>query len=91
MLIAHRVTRIHDNLLTTQGDSLPCEDPPVKESDIVGQVVGLSRGGRFIDLKQSQWQRISSSIFQRSDFCTRMALRLSRLQSLASRETPWTA
>ena len=89
-LVAHRVTRIHSNLLTTQGDSILYEDPPVSESDIVGQVVRLLRNGRPMDLKQSQWQRIGSSIFRHSGFCMRMALRLGRrLQSVASREISW--
>ena len=90
MLIAHRVTRIHGNLLTTQGDSLPNEDPPVNEADIVGLVVGLLRNGNPMDLKQSQWQCVSASILRRSDFCMRMALRLGRrVQGFASREISW--
>ena len=64
-LIAHRVTRIHDNLLITQGDSIPYEDPPVNEADMVGLVVGLLRNGHLMDLKQSEWQRISALILRR--------------------------
>jgi signal peptidase len=90
MLIAHRITRIHGKLLTTQGDSLPNEDPPVNEADIVGLVVGLLRNGNPMDLKQSQWQCVSASILRRSDFCMRMALRLGRrVQGFASREISW--
>ncbi len=91
-LVAHRITCIHDNLLITRGDSLLCEDPPVKESDIVGEVIGLLRNGRLMDLKQSQWQRVSSSILRHSDFCMRMTLRLGRrLQRVANREISWAA
>ncbi len=69
-----------------------CEDPPVKDSEIVGEVVGLLRNGRSMDLNQSHWQRVSSSILRRSDFCMRMTLRLGRrLHSVARREISWTA
>jgi signal peptidase I len=77
-LFAHRITRIRADFLTTRGDSLRYNDPPLRESDIVGQVVCLLRNGRRVNPRQSFWQRVSSSIMRRSDFCKRMALRLGR-------------
>lgn len=81
-LIAHRVTRICGNLLITRGDTLRDNDPPIKTSDIVGQVVSLVRNGRSVNLHQTSWQRLSSSLLRQSDFCLRMTLHLGhRLRS----------
>jgi hypothetical protein len=90
MLAAHRITCIRGGLLTTRGDSLRHDDPPVGESDLVGQVVCLERNGRCLKLKQSCWQRMGSFVLRRSDFCTRLALRLGRrLRRPESVETFW--
>jgi signal peptidase I len=75
-LVAHRITRVHGDLLITQGDTLQHEDPPVRGTDIVGPVVSLIRNGRHVRLLQSSWQRIGASILQQSDGCLRMTLRL---------------
>jgi signal peptidase I len=86
-LVAHRITRVHGDLLITRGDTLQYEDPPVRVSDIVGPVVSLIRNGRHVHLRQSSWQRISSSILQQSDGCLRMTLRLGRrLRRTGTRE-----
>src|SRR5271157_314954 len=53
VLVAHRIRCVRGDLLTTRGDSLECDDPPITESDIVGQVVYLVRNGRRVHLKQS--------------------------------------
>lgn len=90
MLVAHRLTCIHGDLVTTRGDSLEHNDPPITASDILGQVVHLVRNGRRVHLRQSWWQRISSSILQRSDFCMRVTLHLGRRWRRAgSREVAW--
>jgi signal peptidase len=89
-LVAHRIVCVRGDRVTTRGDSLRYDDPPIRESDIVGQVVCLHRNGRRVHLKQSFWQRVSSSILRRSDFCMRMALRLGgRLRRPASEEMSW--
>lgn len=89
-LVAHRITCVRGDLLTTQGDSLPHEDPPIRESNIVGLAVLLVRNRRRLHLKQSRWQRVGSSILRRSDFCTRMTLRLGRrLRPSGNREISW--
>jgi len=90
MLAAHRVTGIRGGLVTTRGDSLRHDDPPVEESDVVGQVVCLERNGRCLEPKQSCWQRMGSFVLRRSDFCTRLALHLGRrLRRRESVETLW--
>jgi signal peptidase I len=75
-LVAHRIVHIQGNLLTTRGDTLWDDDPPVKASDLVGQVLSLVRNGQRVNLRQSSWQRISASILRHSDLCLRMTLRL---------------
>jgi hypothetical protein len=51
----------------------------VRKSEVVGQVVCILRNGRSIRIEQSFWQRSGASILCRSDFSTRMALRLGGL------------
>ena len=75
-LVAHRITRVQGDLLSTRGDSVPSDDPPIHASDIVGQVISVARNGHRVHLNQSSWRRAGSSILRRSDFCLRMALRL---------------
>lgn len=76
-LIAHRVKSVGDRLIT-QGDSMPQCDPPFSQSEILGQVVSISRHGRSVPLEQALWQRAASSTLRRSDFCVRMTLRIGR-------------
>jgi signal peptidase len=89
-LVAHRLTSVRGDLLTTRGDSLQSYDPPIVKSNIVGEVVCLVRNGRSVHLKQSWRQLVSSSILRRSDFCMRMALCLGRrLRRPRIKETSW--
>jgi hypothetical protein len=78
MLVPHRITRIRGGVLTTRGDSVGHDDPPVRESDLVGQVVCVEHKGRCLELKQSCWQRVGCFVLRRSDFCRRLALHLGR-------------
>ncbi len=90
MLVAHRITCIHGDLVTTRGDSLEHDDPAITVPDIIGQVIHLVRNGRRVHLRQSWWQNVSSFILRRSDFCMRMALHLGRfLRRLDRREVSW--
>ena len=75
-LVAHRITRVRGDLLSTRGDSLPCDDPPIQTADIVGQVISVVRQGCRVHLKQSVWQRAVSSTVRHSDFCLHMMLRV---------------
>ena len=91
-LIAHRIVRIDGDLLVTAGDALLDEDPPVREAEIIGQVVSLLRNGHLISPRQSLPMRIGSSIVRRSDFCLRMMLRLGRLIGrIRTRELSWSS
>ena len=82
-LTAHRIQQVSPTHLITRGDSVPACDPPVAAAGIVGQVVGILRDGRTIQLKWSLWHRAISSVLRRSDYCTRIALRIA--SSLVSR------
>ena len=89
-LMAHRMIRRTGDCLVTRGDSLLHSDPPVRASEVVGQVTCILRNGRRISPEQTFWQRAASFILRRSDFTTRMTLRLGRLlRRLAAREMLW--
>ena len=75
-LVAHRVTRILSDHLITRGDSLPGDDQPTMEPDLLGQVVSIVRNGRTVDLRQSAVQRLGSAVVRRSKFWLRVTLRL---------------
>lgn len=78
ILTLHRIARIAADHLITRGDSLPRHDPPVMPSEILGQVVSISRGGRTIDPRQTLWQRVVASILRHSRFLRRVTVYLSR-------------
>ena len=84
-LMAHRVVRREVRHLTTRGDSHLHNDPPVLMSDVLGEVVSICRGGRTFNPAQSGFQRVVSAILRRSDICTRMMLRLGRVQRYFSK------
>jgi hypothetical protein len=64
--------------MITKGDSQVAVDPPVEESEIIGQVVRISRGSQNLPTEQALWQRIGSSILSRSDFLMRGVLSIHR-------------
>lgn len=72
-LIAHRVISIHGNLLTTRGDSINHDDLPVRESEIVGRVVSITRRGQIVPGALSFWSRAGSRVLRRSGLCLRVA------------------
>jgi len=75
-LTAHRIIRVSGDELITQGDCVPSFDQPVRFNEIVGQVAGISRNGRAVKLQQSPGQRAAAWVLRRSEWCTRMLLRL---------------
>lgn len=77
-LVAHRVVRIDGGRLVTQGDSLPHEDTPVKEADVMGRVVLVTRSGRRVDARLTLPRRALSGILRRSGICLRAAMFLAR-------------
>jgi signal peptidase I len=89
-LIAHRITSLHRDHLITRGDSLRHDDQPIEKSDIVGQVIAVIRNGHSATPHQASWQRLSSFILRRSDFCRRMALHIVvRLRRHDPEEISW--
>ena len=70
-LTLHRIARVGSDHVITRGDSLPRYDPPVKASDVVGQVVSISRGDRSIQSEQVMWQRVVAAVLRRSRFLRR--------------------
>jgi hypothetical protein len=89
-LTAHRMIRRTGDCLVTRGDSHLHSDPPVLGSEVVGHVTCILRNGRHISPEQSFWQRAGSSILRRSDFTTRMTLRLGHwLRRLRPTEMSW--
>jgi signal peptidase I len=63
-LIAHRVLLQYDDesgrkLYITQGDRSKHPDSPVEECEIIGRVVGVLRGGKYlaVDFRQQKWFR----------------------------------
>lgn len=94
-LIAHRILSVSNGRMITKGDSLVAVDLPVDESEIIGQVVVISRGTRSVATEQKLWQRMSSSILSRSDFLMRAVLSIHRrmhgtlgAQASGERSTP---
>jgi signal peptidase I len=89
-LVAHRIIRADGDELTTRGDSLSDEDPPVRRADVMGKVVSLVHSGRVIYPRRSLRLRVWSAILRRSDLCLRMTLRVSRLIGVSgSKELSW--
>jgi signal peptidase I len=91
-LVAHRIVRIEGDLPITQGDALPDEDPPLREADVLGRIIRIQRNGCLISPERSFRLRMCSAVLRRSDFCLRMALRVSRLmRQYGSKELSWSS
>jgi L-amino acid N-acyltransferase YncA len=59
-LFAHRVVEIRPGPPKTwiiKGDTLLWADPPVRAEDVLGQIIGLERRGRFLDLRAPMRRR----------------------------------
>jgi len=77
--VVHRVVEKRGDCLVTRGDSLPYEDRPFRDDEVLGQVVSILRDGRAVDPSLLWWHRASGWILRHSELCTRMLLRLRRL------------
>ena len=75
-LVAHRLARKTGNVLITRGDSLPCDDPPFNEDELLGRVVSIVRNGRRIDPSRAWWLRAGGWILRHSQLSTRVLLGL---------------
>jgi len=81
-LVTHRVVEkvggSERTLLITRGDALRVPDPPVSPEELLGRVTAILRGGRRLDPRLTRWARAASWFLARSEFCARVARRLSR-------------
>ena len=81
-LVTHRVVEKvigpGGTLLITRGDAMRAADPPVAPEELLGRVTAVLRGGRRLDPRLTRWARVASWLIARSEFCTRVARRLSR-------------
>jgi hypothetical protein len=81
-LVAHRVverTICQDKMQwVTRGDSVGSNDAPVSCHELLGRVTAIERGSRRLTPHQSSASRLISWILCRSDFCTRLVLRLGK-------------
>jgi signal peptidase I len=91
-LTAHRIIRIVGGRLLTRGDCVSSFDEPVQASEIVGQVVGITRNGRAVKLEPSLVQRVAAWVLRHSEACTRILLHLNgaakRIGQFRSDELP---
>jgi hypothetical protein len=83
--VVHRVLECNDHGLVTQGDSLPAPDPPVEHADVLGRVVGLTRGSVPVAIGRSfgPGHRCLRWLFRRFDLSTRLFLRWQRISARA--------
>jgi len=83
-LVAHRIVDCSGDRsgqqLITRGDSLPCDDAPVHEDQILGRVVSISRKGRPIGLDFTRSRRIAAWVLRRSDLAGRVFLRFTSIR-----------
>jgi len=75
-LVVHRVLRNVGNQLLTRGDHLTRPDAPVPHSEVLGCVLAVERGSRRLDPRLTVRRRTLSWLLSRSEFGTRVALRL---------------
>ncbi len=83
-LVAHRIVDCSGDRsgrqLITRGDSLPRNDAPVHEDQILGRVVSISRKGRPIGLDFTRSRRIAAWVLRRSDLAGRVFLRFTSIR-----------
>jgi len=76
-LTTHRSIQVGEEFFLTRGDSLPLHDSPIPPSEVLGLVESAQRNGRTVRLYPSPWQRVVATLLRRSDWFTRLYLRLS--------------
>lgn len=58
LLVTHRVVRLADGLLVTQGDSCIRPDPPIAAATLLGRVVGVRRPPGFFTMLRRSLRRL---------------------------------
>jgi signal peptidase I len=85
-LVVHRVvgmSRLKDEIvLTTRGDRSPRADGPVPAREVLGKVRSIQRGQRNFIPRATCWAQMASWFLLRSEFCTRVLLRLSMIRMI---------
>jgi hypothetical protein len=62
--------------LVTRGDRMDCNDAPVSSHTLLGRVVAIERGSRRLIPRQSTATRLASWILSKSEFATRVVLKM---------------
>ena len=75
-LMAHRIVSVEADRLITRGDSLPYNDAPVHEDQILGRVVSIARNRRPISPDFTLRRRMAAWLLRRSDLAGRVLLGL---------------
>lgn len=78
-LVAHRIVGKKGRSLITRGDSLTENDAPFEESQVLGRVVAVTRGGRTVDPRLTPGRLLTLVLLRRSDLAVRVLLRWKRL------------
>jgi signal peptidase I len=75
-LFAHRVVANHGSGMLTRGDAMPAPDPPVGESELLGRVSLITRGGKRIQPRRTSRTvaRAIAQLVQRSEVAARVIL-----------------
>ena len=73
---AHRIILKEAGSCTSQGDSVPCPDPPVTAENYLGLVVSLERAGTSLIPcpRPGVLSRFTAAVLRRSDLATRLWL-----------------
>lgn len=74
--VAHRLVAKRGDSVITRGDSLPHQDRPFRDDEVLGEVVSILRDGRPVHLSTTWWCCAAAWILRHSDLCTRLVLRL---------------
>lgn len=85
--VIHRTPYQKSIQWVTRGDRLKYDDAPVSSHELLGRVVSIQRGSRRLSAHLTFWNKIGSSILSRSEFCTRLLVRLRRIGTWGTRFT----
>jgi signal peptidase I len=81
-LFVHRVVRGADHpgepCLITRGDRLRYNDSPVSSSELLGRVISIERGNRWIEPTSQPrgWKQVIARLLRTSDYATYLYVRL---------------
>ena len=84
MFVAHRLVGKRGDCFITRGDSLPGEDYPYRQDEVLGEVIFITRDGHQVALSPVWKNSVGSWILQNSELCVRLLLRLGRLSRMTA-------